>query len=179
MNRFSITLLSRSHKVLSKRITVNHTVVSSRFSSSETERISPLLPGLSQQQIEKIATVDKKLRNQHLVLEASLSKEDKDTARRKRMIYRSKQRGWLEADILLGSWASKYVNSLSEEDLDDYELLLNEETIDIYNYVSGKDPTPPHLVNLPVMKRLQEYAMNVKLTEPADYADIKKSHNLT
>ena len=54
------------------------------------------------------------------------------------MIYRSKQRGWLEADILLGSWAVLHVPSLSIKELDEYEIILNEETIDVFNYVTGK-----------------------------------------
>ena len=29
--------------------------------------------------------------------------------RKKRLVYRSKQRGWLEVDLLLGTWASENV----------------------------------------------------------------------
>ena len=31
---------------------------------------------------------------------------DAEAVRRKRLVYRSKQRGWLEVDLLLGTWAS-------------------------------------------------------------------------
>jgi succinate dehydrogenase assembly factor 2 len=34
--------------------------------------------------------------------------------RRKRLIYRSKQRGWLEVDLLMGTWAVEHVPKLSE-----------------------------------------------------------------
>lgn len=34
---------------------------------------------------------------------------DPDFTNRKRLVYRSKQRGWLEVDLLLGSFATKYV----------------------------------------------------------------------
>ncbi|CEG38244.1 membrane-spanning 4-domains subfamily a member 14 isoform x3 [Plasmopara halstedii] len=61
---------------------------------------------------------------------------DMDEANRKRIIYRSKQRGWLEVDLLLGRWASENVMQLSSDQLQQYEDILNEETIDIFNYIS-------------------------------------------
>ncbi|KAF0698744.1 Aste57867_10649 [Aphanomyces stellatus] len=67
---------------------------------------------------------------------------DADIANRKRVIYRSKQRGWLEVDLLLGRWASENVYSLSTDELKQYEDILNRETIDIFNLISGKDPIP-------------------------------------
>lgn len=131
------------------------------------------LPGLSREQLSNIARLDDSLRNSHMAT------VETDEARRKRMIYRSKQRGWLEADLLMGSWAVKHVPSLSLEELDEYEVLLKEETIDIYNYISGKDALPPHLQNLSVMKKLQGYAMTRNMANPEDYEAVKKETNLT
>jgi succinate dehydrogenase flavin-adding protein (antitoxin of CptAB toxin-antitoxin module) len=131
------------------------------------------LPGLSPEQLSNIARLDDSLRNHHMATVES------DEARRKRMIYRSKQRGWLEADLLMGSWAVKHVPSLSLEELDEYEVLLKEETIDIYNYISGKDALPPHLQNLSVMKKIQGYAMTRNMANPEDYEAVKKETNLT
>jgi len=139
----------------------------------------PHLPGLSGDQIKKIGVSDKYLRDSHLKIECDLSSEERDIVRRKRMIYRSKQRGWLEADILLGSWAVENVPQLSDEELDEYELVLKEETIDVYNYVSGKDALPPHLQNLSVMKKLQSYAQSKNVVGPQAYHDIKTQANLT
>ncbi len=48
----------------------------------------------------------------------------------------------LEVDLLLGSWASENVMSLTQEELTQYEDILNQETIDIFNLLSGKDPIP-------------------------------------
>lgn len=78
------------------------------------------------------------------------------------MIYRSKQRGWLEVDLLLGSWASKNVMSLTSEELQQYEDILNKETIDIFNYISGKD-TIPEDIDTPIMKRIQAYCFSSPL----------------
>lgn len=100
--------------------------------------IAPTLTGLTIEQIIKVSEKNNYLRTKHLEIEGNLNSHDKDVVRRKRMIYRSKQRGWLEADILLGSWAVLHVPSLSIEELDEYEIILNEETIDVFNYVTGK-----------------------------------------
>jgi succinate dehydrogenase assembly factor 2 len=132
------------------------------------------LPGLSQHQLEKIAQEDARLRGKHVE-----GTPEEDEARRKRMIYRSKQRGWLEADLLMGSWAQKYVPALSNDELDEYEVLLKEETIDIYNYISAKDPLPPHLQGLGVMDKLQKYALERGMADPIGYDKVKRDANLT
>lgn len=108
-----------------------------------------------------------------------MDESTRDAVRRKRMIYRSKQRGWLEADLLMGSWAVTHIPSLTPQELDEYELLLKEETIDIYNYISGKDELPPHLANLEVMKKLQGYALLGNMASPEGYEQVKRGTNLT
>ena len=102
-----------------------------------------------------------------------------DAVRRKRLIYRSKQRGWLEVDLLLGTWAVEHVPTLSAAECDEYEDILNCETIDIYNFIAGKDPVPDR-VNTPTMKRLQAYCATSPLgTRPDEYAAAKADSNLT
>ena len=81
-----------------------------------------------------------------------------DVAYKKRLIYRSKQRGWLEVDLLLGTWASENVMSLSEDQLRQYELILNQETLDIYNFIIERDEVPPELENQ-VMGMLRQFAL--------------------
>lgn len=137
------------------------------------------ISGLTLEQVEKISRTNEQLRNRHVQIEGAMDAQEKDVARRKRMIYRSKQRGWLEADILMGSWAVENVPKLTSEQLDQYEIILNEETIDIFNYITGKDPLPQHLAALPLMKQLQEYASSAKLQSPAEYEKVKIDSNLT
>ena len=48
-------------------------------------------------------------------------------------------------DLLLGTWAARFVPSLSAAELSQYEALLNRETLDLYNWVTGREPPPPEL----------------------------------
>lgn len=48
-------------------------------------------------------------------------------------------------DLLLGTWAARNIPLLSERELEQYEALLNRETLDLYNWVTGKEPPPPEL----------------------------------
>lgn len=99
--------------------------------------------------------------------------------RRKRLIYRSKQRGWLEVDLLLGIFATKYVPTFTVPECDDYEAILNLETIDIFNLITNKDTVPPEL-DTPMMKRLQTYCTLNPLGVTTDaYVRAKSLHNLT
>jgi len=97
--------------------------------------------------------------------------------RRKRLIYRSKQRGWLEVDLLLGTFAMEHVPSLTVAEMDEYEAILNCETIDIFNFVTAKDVVPPSL-DTPMMARLQQYCRDSPLGRGVEeYAAAKaKSH---
>ena len=71
---------------------------SSSLSPSSSSRVTELpadqLPGLSLEQINKIAQTDQALRQRHIKIEGDIKSEaERDEVRRKRMIYRSKQRG--------------------------------------------------------------------------------------
>ncbi len=145
-----------------------------RFLCSDGNNLS----GLSHKQIEQVTHRDIQLRTDYEVIKPVLNKTDYDDVRRKRMIYRSKQRGWLEVDILLGSWAAKNVPHLTHDEMDEYEKILSEETIDIFNYVSGKDTLPDHLQGLKVMQRLQEYALKTEVIDPKGYEELKAKNNL-
>ena len=108
-----------------------------------------------------------------------ISDEIFDEVRRRRMVYRSKQRGWLEVDILLGTWAAQYIPTLTSEELDQYDIILQEETVNIYNYLTGKQELPDHLLALPLMTRIKKYALKNTIKTHTDYAIYKVSANLT
>ena len=76
--------------------------------------------------------------------------------RRKRLLYRSNYRGFKEADIILGGFAKRYMETLTDDELTMFENLLAEKDHDIYDWILGKKVIPEAL-NTPILKRLQDY----------------------
>ena len=115
--------------------------------------------------------------------EGSLDTASELQVRQKRLIYRSKQRGWLEVDLLLGTWASQHVETLSPNELDQFEDFVNMETIDIYNIITLRLDIPEELKTPDgsgVVERIQEWARNSPLgkADPAMYKAVKTDNNL-
>lgn len=103
--------------------------------------------------------------------------------RQKRLIYRAKQRGWLEVDLLLGTYASQHVEDFDKDELDQFEDFVNMETIDIYNIITLRLDVPEELKTPDgsgVVERIQEWARNSPLgrADPDKYKQVKTSNNL-
>lgn len=121
--------------------------------------------------------------------EADQVDDDVMATRQKRLIYRSKQRGWLEVDLLLGTWASQNVPHLNADDLDQFERFVNQETIDIYNIITLRVPVPEELkgsdtdsegTKMSVVERIQKWARSHPLgkADPESYKTAKTEHQL-
>lgn len=105
--------------------------------------------------------------------------------RKKRLIYRSKQRGWLEVDLLLGTWASEHVSSLSVDELDQFEAFVNLETIDIYNVLTLRTDVPNHMKSstdgeMTLIEKIQNWAKESPLGKASreKYVEVKTKNNL-
>ena len=105
--------------------------------------------------------------------------------RRKRLIYRCMQRGWLEVDLLLGTWASQNVMALTIDELNEFEEFVNSETIDIYNIITLRLDTLPdkwkkNNNTTGIVERIQEWAKSNPLgrADPEKYKEIKASAKL-
>ena len=76
---------------------------------------------------------------------------------RKRVMFRCHHTGMKENDLLIGAFAERHLNTLSDEDVDWLEaLLLNNDDIDLYKWILRKQPVPPELDH-PVMRMLQDF----------------------
>jgi succinate dehydrogenase flavin-adding protein (antitoxin of CptAB toxin-antitoxin module) len=102
--------------------------------------------------------------------------------RQKRLIYRSKQRGWSEVDLLLGTWASRNVPTLEVDELDQFEDFVNMETIDIYNIITLRIDVPDALKRdgAGIVERIQDWARSSPLgkADPDRYKDVKTEAKL-
>lgn len=58
------------------------------------------------------------------------------------LLYRSKQRGFLEMDLLVGIWAEKQVPNLSEAMLVQFSEVLDQENPDLYKWLTGQQQPP-------------------------------------
>lgn len=77
-------------------------------------------------------------------------------ARRKRLIYRATHCGMKENDVLLGRFALARLAELSESETDMFENLMNHSDNDLYNWVTGREPTPA-IVDSPLLQMIKEF----------------------
>lgn len=78
--------------------------------------------------------------------------------RQRRIVYRSRQRGWLELDVLFGGWAARHVPGITcEEELGMVEELLEAETPEMLRWVMGQED-PPEKFDNKIMKSMREFA---------------------
>jgi succinate dehydrogenase assembly factor 2 len=78
--------------------------------------------------------------------------------RKKKILRYAQQRGMLENELILGSYAIEHVEKMSEEECGQFEDILNEIDPDVYQWVSKKVVPPPDMQNNPMLKHLQDHA---------------------
>jgi succinate dehydrogenase flavin-adding protein (antitoxin of CptAB toxin-antitoxin module) len=76
--------------------------------------------------------------------------------RRKRLIHRSRYTGMKETDLLLGAFAQHYVPGFDTSQLDEYERLLEETDVDLFDWATGRAPVPERCQTT-VMRLLQNF----------------------
>jgi len=69
--------------------------------------------------------------------------DDNEREARKRMLsFRAWRRGFKEADIILGNYADERLPSMSDAELDVFEVLLELPDQDLYGWIIGREPVP-------------------------------------
>mmetsp|Transcript_16819 Transcript_16819/g.39448 ORF Transcript_16819/g.39448 Transcript_16819/m.39448 type:complete len:172 (-) Transcript_16819:89-604(-) len=77
--------------------------------------------------------------------------------RRKRLAWRAKSRGWLELDVLMGTFVAKHIAEFGEEKLDLLEEVLDLENPDLFKWFTGQVAVPEEVESNEVMKMLLDY----------------------
>ncbi|SCZ99323.1 BZ3500_MvSof-1268-A1-R1_Chr3-1g05947 [Microbotryum saponariae] len=79
---------------------------------------------------------------------------------RKRLVYESRKRGILEMDLILSTFAKKWLAELSERELREYDRFLTLPDWSLYYYVTGKAPAPQPWKRSWVLQALLDHAEN-------------------
>ena len=77
---------------------------------------------------------------------------------RKRLLYRARHMGTNENDIFFGSFAEETLASLSKDQLDVFEKLLEVNDPDLFLWVTGAKPVPPEH-DSEVLRMLQSFTL--------------------
>ncbi len=57
---------------------------------------------------------------------------------------------------MIGRFANERVENMSEHELDMFENLMNHTDNDLYNWITGKEPTPD-IVDSDVLRQIKKY----------------------
>lgn len=79
-----------------------------------------------------------------------------DATRKKRLIYQANYRGFREADLLLGGFAKIYMDTMTADEVLQFEDLLTANDHDIYNWISGRQTVPANF-DTPILDRLRAF----------------------
>ncbi len=78
----------------------------------------------------------------------------------KRLMYRATHRGTKEADRLMGGFAREYLAELNEDELTEFERVLDESDVDLMNWLTGKEDIPADR-RIDIMDRLLNYTRSL------------------
>jgi antitoxin CptB len=78
---------------------------------------------------------------------------------RKRLLFRARHMGTNENDIFFGGFAEKHLASLSDEQLDRFQALLDVNDPDLFLWVTGAKPVPDQY-DTDVMAMLKSFTLD-------------------
>ncbi|XP_008308298.1 succinate dehydrogenase assembly factor 2, mitochondrial [Cynoglossus semilaevis] len=98
--------------------------------------------------------------------------------KRRRLLYESRKRGMLENCILLSLFAKRYLNTMTENQLQQYDQIINEPSNDwdIYYWATEAQPTPD-VYQGEVMDMLKEFTKNRNQEQRLDAPSLEYLEN--
>jgi len=79
--------------------------------------------------------------------------------RKRRLLFRSKERGMLETDLILGTFALKHLDSMNEKQLGQFEAILDCIDPDLLLWITKK-AQPPTEIDNEMLRSIQEHTFN-------------------
>lgn len=93
--------------------------------------------------------------------------------RRRRILYRCWHRGIREMDLVLGQFAEDHIADLSEEQLDELEIIMDEEDQDLVQMVTGASPVPERF-QTPLFQTILSYTPDFDVVVTDENGRVKK-----
>jgi antitoxin CptB len=81
--------------------------------------------------------------------------------RRKRLLHRARYRGFKEADLIVGGYATAALGAMTEDELDAFEFLLSQNDHDIYAWVLGANE-PPATVDRSLIAKMRAFEVSAR-----------------
>ena len=78
----------------------------------------------------------------------------------KKLMHRSGYRGFKEVDLILGGFAKAHAAELSETEFSQFETLLEEKDHDIFDWITGAQPTPSKF-DTPLFSKLCNFTPDI------------------
>ncbi len=85
---------------------------------------------------------------------------DHADVRRRRIAFRAWHRGMREMDLIMGRFADAELVTLSPDDLDAFEALMEMPDPDVYAWISG-EAAPPEEIDPAFLNRLRAYHLSL------------------
>ncbi|CAE7211858.1 unnamed protein product [Rhizoctonia solani] len=82
------------------------------------------------------------------------------TTLRARLVYQTRKRGTLESDLLLSTFAKEHLPKMSEQELREFDKLLDEPDWDIYYWAIDKKQPPAKWEGTALLDKLRVHAKN-------------------
>ncbi|KAB2072965.1 hypothetical protein ES319_A07G052800v1 [Gossypium barbadense] len=89
-------------------------------------------------------------------LNIDLSNEESKRRLYNRLLYRSKQRGFLELDLVLGKWVEEHIHSMDENGIKALVNVLDLENPDLWKWLTGQEQPPEAVTLNPVFSAVQQ-----------------------
>ena len=87
------------------------------------------------------------------------------TPRLSKLKFRAWRRGFLEADLILGPFADRTLESLDPQALDAFEALLDQPDHDVYGWIVGQ-ADPPAAHDTPLLGMIREFRFVAHQSRP-------------
>ena len=79
-------------------------------------------------------------------------------ARRKRLFYRANHRGTYENDLMIGGFVKARIATMSEQELDEIEAVMEFPDAELADWLTGRKPIPAD-ADSPMLRRIREAAL--------------------